>query len=102
MSEIDYNKLYTKAAADRVASLGQRRGLGGVGGPSVKYSFEGGMPDPSTFPMEAIADATRAALRKDPLALNYGGIMGFDGMRDQVIELEKVHGGNVPARENIM
>jgi 2-aminoadipate transaminase len=102
MSEIDYNKLYTKAAADRVASMGSRRGLGGVGAPSVKYSFEGGMPDPSTFPMEAIADATRVALRKDPLALNYGSVMGFEGMRDQVIELEKVHGGNTPKRENIM
>ena len=102
MSDLDYNKLYTKAATDRLASMGARRGLGGVGGPSVKYSFEGGMPDPSTFPMEAIADATRRALRKDPLALNYGSVMGFDGMRDQVIELEKVHGGNTPKRENIM
>ncbi len=102
MAEIDYGQLFSNAAVDRMASLGQRRGLGGVGGPSVKYSFEGGMPDPSTFPMDGIADATRRALKKDPLALNYGGVMGFDGMRDQVVELDKIHGGNVPARDNVM
>ena len=102
MSDINYEKLFSTAASERLGTMGARRGLGGVGGPSVKYSFEGGMPDPSTFPMEGIADATRRALQKDPLALNYGSIMGFDGMRDQVIEMEKIFGGHVPSRDNIM
>ena len=102
MSDFNYENLYSTAATQRLGTMGARRGLGGVGGPQVKYSFEGGMPDPSTFPMEALADATRRALQKDPLALNYGGIMGFDGMRDQVIEMEKIFGGHVPTRDNIM
>ena len=102
MSDINYDKLFSTAAMERLGTMGARRGLGGVGGPQVKFSFEGGMPDPSTFPMEGIADATRRALQKDPLALNYGSIMGFDGMRDQVIEMEKIFGGHVPSRDNIM
>ncbi|MBI3732662.1 MAG: PLP-dependent aminotransferase family protein [Chloroflexi bacterium] len=102
LTQLDLNTLLTDSARDRMASMGTRRGLGGVGAPSVKYSFEGGLPDPSTYPMEQLADVTRRVLMTDRMALNYGGIMGFDGMRDAVIELERPQGGRLPERDNIM
>ncbi len=103
LTQLDYETLFSAAAVERLATMGQRRwGQGSMGGPPIKYSFEGGMPDPSTFPMEALAEVTRRVLMTDRTALGYGGIMGFDGMRDVVIELERPHGGNLPTRDNIL
>lgn len=102
LEKFDFQTLYSKAAHDRMATMGQRRwGQQGMLAP-IKYSFEGGMPDPSTYPMEGIADATRRVCMNDRLALNYGGIMGFDGFRDQVVRLESVFPGRKPTRDDVL
>lgn len=102
LTQLDYQTLFSDAAIDRLNTMGQRRwGQGGMLAP-IKYSFEGGMPDPSTYPMEGIAEAARRVVMNDRLCLNYGGIMGYDGFRDAVVRLESVHGGNVPTRDNVL
>ena len=102
LTQFNLEQLYSTAAADRLASLGQRRwGQQGMLAP-IKFSFEGGMPDPSTYPMEGIAEATRRVCMNDRLALNYGGIMGFDGFRDQVVRLEGIFPGRKPTRDNVL
>ncbi|MBI5878599.1 MAG: PLP-dependent aminotransferase family protein [Chloroflexi bacterium] len=102
MTEFNFEALYSKSAADRVGSMGQRRwGQAGMLAP-IKYSFEGGMPDPSTYPMEGIADATRRVCMTDRLALNYGALMGFDGFRDQVVRLESIFPGRKPTRDDVL
>jgi 2-aminoadipate transaminase len=99
---MDYSKLFSTAAVDRVGTMGERRwGQGGMLAP-IKYSFEGGMPDPSTYPMEAIAEYTKKVCMTDRMALNYGSIMGFDGMREVVVELENQWGGHLVKRENVL
>ena len=103
---MDLSTLYSAAALDRMGSMGERRwgqgGGGGPGAPTVKYSFEGGMPDPSTYPMEALAEYTKKVLLSDRMALNYGNVMGFDGMRDVVVELENQWGGHKLTRDNVL
>jgi 2-aminoadipate transaminase len=92
---MDYHSLLSEAARYRLENSGSSV-------PQVPYSFEAGMPDPSTYPLEGLARSTERALKRDPLALNYGHRMGFEGMRDIVIALERSHGGRIPIRENVM
>src|SRR5712691_5036947 len=104
-NQLEITKLFSDAARDRMGTIGQRQwgmAAGGPGGPRVTYSFEGGLPDPSTYPVEGIIQATATALRNDKMAFNYGGVMGFDGFRAQVLRLENLHGGQQATLENVM
>ncbi len=100
-SNLKHTQLFSDAANERVNTLGQRRWGGGSATMPIKYTFEGGFPDPSTFPMEALSDVTRRVLMTDRTALNYD-FVGYGGMRKVVIELERPHGGNAPKDENIL
>ena len=100
-TELNHTQLFSDAARERVGTMGQRRWGGGSATMPIKYTFEGGFPDPGTFPMEALADVTRRVLMTDRTALNYD-FVGYGGMREVVIELERPHGGNLPKHENIL
>src|SRR5437867_2120446 len=58
-TELNHTQLFSEAARERVGTMGQRRWGGGSATMPIKYTFEGGFPDPGTFPMEALADVTR-------------------------------------------
>jgi 2-aminoadipate transaminase len=50
-------------------------------------SLAGGLPNPATFPTEAIAAATAAALAEDPVAaLQYGPTEGYRPLRRWIAE----------------
>ena len=100
-SELNHTQLFSDAARERVGTIGQRRWGGGSATMPIKYTFEGGFPDPGTFPMEALADVTRRVLMTDRTALNYD-FVGYGGMREVVIELERPHGGHLPKHETIL
>jgi 2-aminoadipate transaminase len=47
----------------------------------------GGIPDPATLPAEELQESlTRALLSAPDEALRYGGVMGFDGLREVLAE----------------
>jgi 2-aminoadipate transaminase len=47
--------------------------------------FTGGIPDPATLPKEALLEATRVVLAREPeMALQYGGSQGFAGLREMI------------------
>jgi len=98
---LNHAQIFSDSARERVNTTGQRRWGGGSATMAIKYTFEGGFPDPGTFPMEALSDVTRRVLMTDRTALNYD-FVGYGGMRKVVIELERPHGGNLPTDENVL
>lgn len=47
--------------------------------------FTGGLPDPDALPVEALLEATRVVLEREPKgALQYGGAQGFLGLRELI------------------
>ena len=55
-------------------------------GRTTAITFGGGLPDPDTFPIDDLARAAEIALREDQWALQYGGLYGYEGLRDLLIE----------------
>jgi 2-aminoadipate transaminase len=49
--------------------------------------FTGGVPDPETLPVEALMEAARTVLTREPVeALEYGGAQGFLRLRELIAE----------------
>ena len=83
----------SNGAATRVGSSAIRDLLTLTGRPGLR-SLAGGLPDPATFPVDAIAEATARALRDDPArALQYSPTEGLDELRAWVAD----HRGVDPA-----
>jgi len=73
-----------KALLAPAAASGGSAWAAAPGGP-VAISFGGGLPDPVTFPAEEIELAMKRVLRQDAAAaLQYGGLMGFEGLRERI------------------
>ena len=49
--------------------------------------FTGGVPDPDTLPVDALLEAARTVLKREPVeALEYGGAQGFLRLRELIAE----------------
>jgi 2-aminoadipate transaminase len=76
----------------------QGRGPGGGGGagggmPRITWSFDSGLPDPATFPIDDLCRITEDVLRNDAEnGLQYGGIAhggigyGWEGLRQLIVD----------------
>src|SRR3954469_26007958 len=78
----------------RVQGRGGADGEGGDGGtPRITWSFDSGLPDPATFPIDDLCRITEEVLRTDAEhGLQYGGIAhggigyGWEGLRQIIVE----------------
>lgn len=71
------------------------------GGPAA-ISFGGGLPDPETFPIEELRAAADQVLRQDgKAALQYGGLMGFEGLRQLLAERHQRADGRAISPEQV-
>lgn len=91
-----------KALLARGAQAGPSSWAAAPGRP-VAISFGGGLPDPSTFPIEDLVEATERVLRRDgAAALQYGGLFGYEGLRDYIAERVRRDDGNAVEREQVL
>jgi 2-aminoadipate transaminase len=71
-----------------------------------KYNFVGGHNDPTHIPVEALAEAAAAALRREGAGLalyNLGhGPLGHEGLRDLVADKLKRHRGAACTRDDVL
>jgi hypothetical protein len=71
-----------------------------------KYNFVGGHNDPTHIPVEALAEAAAAALRREGAGLalyNLGhGPLGHEGLRDLVTDKLKRHRGAACTRDDVL
>lgn len=59
--------------------------------PHIKYRFGAGNPDPASFPYEGLAQAAADVMETDGAnALSYGGVYGFQELREWVCYKHKV------------
>jgi 2-aminoadipate transaminase len=59
--------------------------------------FTGGIPDPETLPVDALIEAARLVLRREPKeALEYGGAQGYLHLRELIAERVVPHDGITP------
>jgi 2-aminoadipate transaminase len=79
-----------------------RGGAGGAGGgmPRITWSFDSGLPDPSTFPIDDLCRIIEEVLRTDASqGLQYGGIehggiaYGYEGLRKLLVDRVREHDG---------
>ena len=64
--------------------------------------LSGGIPDPPSLPKEALLEATRVVLNREPVgALEYGGEQGFAGLRELVASRVAAEPGLRLTAENI-
>lgn len=64
--------------------------------------FTGGVPDPDSLPVQALLDAVKVVLDREPAdALEYGGSMGFQGLREMVANRVAAEDGVTMTAENI-
>ncbi len=80
----------------RVQGRGGADGAGGAGGggtPRITWSFDSGLPDPATFPIDDLCRITEDVLRTDAeQGLQYGGIAhggigyGWEGLRQIIVD----------------
>lgn len=97
---MDYEKYFSEGARKLKAS--EIRELLKLTQRSDIISFAGGLPNPITFPLEEIQDATHRVLKSDPeLALQYGPTEGYTPLRDEVVRLLNKDDFNV-ARDNVV
>lgn len=79
MPSFDVRRLLTPAASAGGSSWAAQPGR------PVAISFGGGLPDPVTFPVDDLAAAAERVLRNHgAAALQYGGLVGFEGLRDYI------------------
>ena len=95
-ASVDIRSLMTGAAGAAPSSWAAAPGR------QVAISFGGGLPDPATFPIEELIADVATVLRRDgDSALQYGGLVGYDGLRESIAERSRradgraVDGGNV-------
>ncbi|KON30631.1 aminotransferase [miscellaneous Crenarchaeota group-15 archaeon DG-45] len=66
-------------------------------------SFGGGMPDPSTFPVEEIGEILDAGLREEgDVILQYGTTEGLRGLREELVRFMAWRGVEVPGIDNLV
>jgi len=66
-------------------------------------SFGGGMPDPSTFPVQDIREILDEGLREESdVILQYGTTEGLRGLREELIRFMGWRGVEVPGVDNIL
>ncbi len=76
---------------------------GAVQGRPVAISFGGGLPDPASLPIADLAAAADRVLRRDgAAALQYGGLYGFEGLRDLLAAKVRADDGREVQREQIV
>lgn len=67
------------------------------------YLFGGGNPDPASFPIEGLAEATNRMLKEEGAgALLYGDALGYAPLRDLVVHKYELFEGLKVDRENII
>jgi 2-aminoadipate transaminase len=92
----DYARLFRKGAPDPTPRF--------TGFP--RYNFVGGHNDPSRIPVEALAEAAAAALRREGAGLalyNLGqGPLGHERLREVVAEKLRRHRGIAATREEVL
>jgi 2-aminoadipate transaminase len=97
---MDYDRFYSERTRKLKAS--EIRELLKLTQRSDIISFAGGLPNPLTFPVEEIREATDRVLKGDPeLALQYGPTEGYTPLRDEVARHLNKDDFDV-ARENIV
>lgn len=70
---------------------------------TIDMGFGGGLPAPELFPVAEIAEVADRVLRRDgSAALQYGGIYGFDGLRDHISEKIRLQDGSNVERSQVM
>ncbi|MEE9285841.1 MAG: PLP-dependent aminotransferase family protein [Dehalococcoidia bacterium] len=78
---VDVRSLLTRAAG-----LGPSSWAAAPGRP-MAISFGGGLPDPATFPIDDLVADVGTVLRRDgAAALQYGGLVGYDGLREYIAD----------------
>ena len=83
----------------RASSDSPWRGGGAVGVPADEIDFGGGVPDPSTYPLEVLDDLLPAVLREDDRrALSYDTSAGFAGLQSALVE--RLHRRGAPEMSN--
>ncbi len=66
-------------------------------------SFAGGLPDPETFPAEALTDITADVLKKNSrMALQYGPTEGLPELKEQIIRFLREQEGIIAKPENLL
>ncbi|MGE3907986.1 MAG: PLP-dependent aminotransferase family protein [Chloroflexota bacterium] len=86
----------TATGVDRFQELLSRRAAKGPRppqglAPHIKYRFGAGNPDPGSFPYSALAQATAEVMEDEGAqALSYGGVFGYEALREWVCHKHKV------------
>jgi 2-aminoadipate transaminase len=67
------------------------------------YAFGGGNPDPASFPLKGLAEATNQMLEKEGAAsLLYGDPLGYSALRDLIVHKYELFEGLKVDRDNII
>jgi 2-aminoadipate transaminase len=67
------------------------------------YRFGGGLPDPASFPYDALVEATARMMKEEGAeALTYGEPLGYGGLRDLVVHKYELFEGLKVDRDNII
>ena len=79
---------------------GRGGGDGGGGMPRIAWSFDSGLPDPTTFPIDDLCRITEHVLRTDAeQGLQYGGVAhggiayGWEGLRQLIVDRTRAADG---------
>src|SRR5687767_8337351 len=97
---MDFTKFYTERARRMKAS--EIREILAVTQRSDVISFAGGLPNPQTFPVKEIEEATREILkRSSALALQYSPTDGIPELRDEIAAMLNKDGTQY-SRESIL
>ena len=88
---------YERLLGPFVAGLAQPTSLS-----PLAYDLNAGVPDPTSLPVDAIADAFERALRDDPAgALTYGGAQGYEPLRAWIADRESEASGLALGPSNV-
>jgi 2-aminoadipate transaminase len=67
------------------------------------YEFGGGLPDPASFPHDAMLDATARMLKAEgDAAMTYGEAQGYLGLRQLICRKYEIFEGLITSPENIL
>lgn len=101
MKRAEYDALLSRRAqiAQPAPRFGARVGVA----TAPRYLFAGGFPDPGSFPLQGLLDATREMLQREGKeAMTYGAPLGYQGLRELVCEKTKHYDGFTISPDNVL
>lgn len=100
VSKFDFSGIFANRAIEEWGAA-MEHPRQGSGPPPVPFTY--GLPDPGSFPVQELIQATARVLQREGRqALQYGNSRGFDGLLDVVVGRLARHEGIEVVRENLI